>query len=323
MRRDLIRDQKSIWFFDEGNRGANSVSRIDSIYVDMIPRTIPLHLMPIGGNSTARKDFRIVLVPANNDLVRIIATALSEHGSSYSTSNIERAVCNFVHRVGTRLTHYGKAAFEIVPLRDRVTNDLVACDLFEINVRTLRFEGDVAHQQVPEEIAKERGVPTAISLDPAQLAVFSLPPKLEAALSDTKEALAQAGISKLSAMYDASRADSTLGYDIKEHIRAEHLAVAAASRLIGWDANQSLYEIFTEYYVLHRRLVFERFVILLRQSILSTLNTIVARIGALFDTAAQLEVYGLPTLEDVTRAERELAAGARSFNSVIDDFSLL
>ena len=124
-------------------------------------------------------------------------------------------------------------------------------------------------------------------------------------------------------MYSATRNQTDSFYDAKEHIRAEKLALAAATRTIGWTGGETLSEIFLEYYTLHRRLVFERFVISLREPILETLNEMLDRVGPRFGARSRLQISGLPTLKDVETAMIEFAAGERTFNSVLDDFTLL
>jgi hypothetical protein len=323
MRHDIIREQKAIWFLEEESTLHRRFSRLDTMYVDLASRDIPLQIMPIGGNSAARKDFGVSIEPHNPDLTRLIASALSERGSWYLTADIKRSVCNFVRQVAGRVLRYGKAVFEIVLLRNPETNELIGCDLFDINTRTLSFEGDNVYQQIPPKVAAERGVPTTIQLDPNRLAIFSQPSQFRRDLTAMIQALGHVGTSGLTRMYEASQYQSNLGYDIKEHIRAEHLAIAAATRSVGWDANQNFYELFTEYYILHRRLIFQEFLITLREAILERLNSVIGTIAVLFGTGARLEVTGLPTIADVSRAKNELATGSRTFGSVLDDFTLL
>ena len=326
MRDNFIREQRSVWFFPDEPEPrlvpGELFSRLDNIYVDVLPRDISLPMMPIGGKSQARKSFAIAITPQDKQLSRVIARALSEGHRSYRNTDITSAVCDFVQRVASRLARYEKAVFEIVLLRDPDTKELVGCDLFEINVRTLTWGNNRVFQRVPAKVAAERQVPTIIDLEIERLAVFSLPSEFQN-LAKTKDALAHLGGGSLAQMYEASQKESNLGYDIKEHIRAEHLAIAAATRSMGWSANQNLYELFTEYYVLDRRLVFEEFIITLRESILETLNQVIGKIAERFGTVAKIDVTGLPTREDVNRAKNELASGSRTFGSVLDDFSLL
>jgi len=325
IRDNLIRNQKSVWFFADRPEPRVNVDKpfrgVDSIYADVLPRDISLHVMPIDGQSKARKDFRVELEPTDEELTSVIAQALAAQAGSYHDRDLRRAVCDFVRRVAARLIRYEHAAFEIVLLRDRRSNELTACDLFEINVATLSHDADGITQRVLPEVAVERKVPTAIHLDPDRLALFHLPPEFTN-VREAKEALSYLGGSALFQMYEAAQADDSLGYDAKNHIRAEHLATAAATRSIGWNDNTTFYGLFSEYYVIHRRLTFEGFVIRLRETILATLNEAVAKIAAEFGKRAELKVIGLPTLEDVNRAKAELAAGSRTFNSVLDDFSL-
>jgi hypothetical protein len=318
MRNNLISDQKSVWFFDpQAERqfdGGDLYARLDSVYTDVLPRDISMHVMPIGGTSKARKEFAISILPKDEKLEGIIACAVAEQPDSYFGRGITAAVCEFVERVTSRLMYYGKAAvFEIVFLRDPKTNNLAGCDLFS------RRE---IIQRVPAKVAAERNLPTSIELDLDRLAIFSLPTEFQA-IGKLKESLSKLGGGTLTRMFDTSRQSDRFGYDIKEHIRFQQLATAAATRSIGWSANQNLYELFTEYYILYRRLRFERFIIILRESILETLSVAIDRIAKQFGTTAELKVVGLPTLSDVERARRELAAGQRKFGSVLDDFTLL
>jgi hypothetical protein len=327
MNREAVREQKSIWFFPEESlqqKSGDIYSRLDSVYLDVLPRDIPLSIMPIGGKSVARKNFAVSIVPADEQMTQTIAGALAENRRPYMPTDIKRSVCDFVPRIASRLLQREKVVFEIVSLRDPKTNELVGCDLFEINVQTLTFEKNQVFQRVPSQIAAERNVPTIIDLDIERLAVFSLPPEFRD-LAKIKQALGRLGGGSLTQMYEASRQDTNLGYDIKDHIRSEHLAIAAATRTTGWSANQTqtLYELFTEYYVLHRQLVFQRFIIGLREWILINVNEVVGRIANLWGKTASIEVSGLPILADVQRAQFELAQGARTFASVLDDFSLL
>ena len=218
---------------------------------------------------------------------------------------------------------YEKAVFEIVFLRDPETQEIVGCDLFEIDVRTLRFAGSKVFQTVPEKWAAERKVNTIIELDERRLAIFFLCHPTFRISSRQNKLSPDSAVPLSFAWGRAAQGNNQLGYDAKEHIRAEHLAIAAATRSTGWSANQNLYELFTEYYILRRRLVFERSVIALRESILCTLNKALGTIAAEFGTTVTLNISGLPTIDDANQAMKELAAGDRTFGSVLDDFSLL
>jgi hypothetical protein len=324
-RNNVTHDQMSVWFPVEESEPRLNLDKpfagMKSVYLDTLPRDISAHVMPTGGSSRARKNFTITIEPRDEEFEGVIARGLDRRGSSYH-ADLPRAVCNFFQQTASQLMRDEKAVFEIVLLRDRTSKEVVGFDFFGIDVRSLTFKREAVIQTVPNEWATQHKVPTKIELDHGKLVVFSLPTEFEN-LSETKDALTQMGGAALVRMYETTQADNKLGYDAKEHIRAEHLAIAAATRATGWSANQNLYELFTEYYVLYRRLVFERSIISLRESILGTLNDGLQRVAAEFKKTAKLGIYGLPTIDDVNRAMGELSTGNRTFGSVLDDFSLL
>jgi hypothetical protein len=317
-------DQKFVWFPTEENEPRLSRKKpfagLESIYLDTLPRDISVHVMPIGGTSQARKNFSVTVEPNDAAFGQIIATGLEQRSSH--GAQLSGAVCDFFQKVASRMVRDGGAAYEIVLLHDKDSEEAIGFDLFGIDIRSLQFKRNTIVQMVPQEWANEHNLPTRIEVDRKKVAVFSLPPEFHD-LSETKDALTQLGGTALIGMYEAAQAEKDLGYDAKAHIRAEHLALAAATRSIGWSAGQSMSQFFTEYYVLHRRLVFEQTIISLRESILRVLNQSLSTISAAFKKAVSLRIAGLPTCEDVKRAMSELSTGSRTFASVIDDFSLL
>ena len=323
-RSNVVHDQKLVWFpVDEDE---NLLSReepyagLESVYLDTLPRDISVHVMPIGGTSRARKDFAVGIEPDDKAFEKIIAGGLEQRGS-YHTA-LARAVCNFFQQTASQMMHDEGAAYEIVSLRDKDSDEAIGFDLFGINFRSLEFRGNTVIQTVPNDWAIEHQLPTRIEVEREKTVIFSLPPEFHD-LNKTKDSLRRFGGAAIAQMYETSQANKNLGYDAKAHIRAENLALAAATRSIGWSAGQNLYNLFTEYYVLYRRLIFERSIISVRENILRTLNDALQRVARKFKKIVTLRIAGLPTREDANRAIRELASGSRTFGSVLDDFSLL
>jgi hypothetical protein len=321
---NVVDDQKFVWFPAEENEPRLSSKEpfagLESTYLDALPRDVSVHVMPIGGTSQARKNFAVRVEPDDEAFEQIIATGL-EQRSSYR-AELSPAACNFFQQVASRMVRGGGAAYEVVLLRDKDSGEPIGFDLFGIDIGSLEFKRNTIIQIVPQEWAIEHKLPTRIEVDRRKVVVFWLPPEFRD-LSEIKEALKQLGGAALMRMYEAAQGEKDLGYDAKVHIRAEHLALAAATRYMGWTAGQSLSQLFTEYYVVHRRLVFERTIISLRDCILRTLNQSLCTISAAFNKVASLRIEGLPTREDVERAMSELSTGSRTFASVLDDFSLL
>ena len=323
-RNNFVADQQSVWFpFEKLQKrsGGDSLLELEGIYSSTFPRDTSLHIMPIGGRSRARKEFKVSLEPEDEEFEQIVAGALADQHHDYAYQ-LAHEVCDFFHHCGARITEYGKAVYEIVSLNEADTGKLRSFELVPIDVRTLEKRHGKIFQIVPLEWAEKHELPTNIPLQNDRLVIFSPPPTCSN-LDEVNAALAQLGSGRILRMYSATRNRTNSFYDAKEHIRAEKLALAAATRTIGWTGGETLTEIFLEYYTLHRRLVFERFVISLREAILQTLNEMLDRVGPRFEVQSRLQISGLPTLEDVAAAMNELCAGERTFNSILDDFTLL
>ncbi len=277
--------------------------------------------MPIGGRSRARKDFKVFLEPNDQRFEQIVAGALADQHHDYAYQ-LGHEVCDFFQHCAARIIERGKAVYEIVLLSEPDTGESKSFELVPIDVRTLEKRHGKTFQIVPSEWAEKHNLPTTIPLQDDRLVIFSPPPAFSD-LNEINDALAQLGSGGIFRMYSATRGHANSFYDAKDHIRAEKLALAAATRTIGWTGGETLTEIFLEYYTLHRRLIFEQFVISLRETILDTLNKALRQIAPRFGANATLKISGLPTPDDVKRAIKELAAGERTFNSVLDDFTLL
>jgi hypothetical protein len=110
-------------------------------------------------------------------------------------------------------------------------------------------------------------------------------------------------------------------YDLNKFARDQKMAVAEATKVIGWSARDVADDRFmTEYYHLHRFLRFETFKLKLRNSIIETLNQAISRAGNKLGFKANIIVEGLPTLEDIRQAEESLATGSKRFIDVINPF---
>ena len=321
---NVVDDQKFVWFPAEEDEPRLSrkerFAGLQSVYLDTLPRDISLHVMPIGGTSRARKNFAVRIEPDDKAFEQVIATGFEQRGIYHA--DLSRAACNFFQQTASRMVRDGGAAYEFVLIRERDSEQAIGFDLIGIDIRSLDFKTNTVVQTVPQQWATEHKLPTKIEVDRSKILVFSLPAEFRD-LSETKDVLSQLGGDAVVRMYEAAQAQKDLGYDAKKHIRAENLALVAATRHIGWTGGQNLYELFTEYYVLHRRLVFERTIISLRESIIRSLNESLITISTAFNKVATLRIDGLPTRGDVDRAMSELSTGSRTFGSVLDDFSLL
>jgi hypothetical protein len=110
-------------------------------------------------------------------------------------------------------------------------------------------------------------------------------------------------------------------FDVNAFIRAHRLAIANACKDLGWNARGVIEENSLEYYVLYRRLWFERFRVELRDHLIGTFNEGLACAGEKVGFAGQLTIEGVPTISDVEAAESHLAAGDIPFHDLIEPFT--
>jgi len=118
------------------------------------------------------------------------------------------------------------------------------------------------------------------------------------------------------------RGEADVGYSTTEAFRTQELATAGLTKDIGWDMRSSLTgkETFLEYYVIVRRLRFERFLLRFRDGLIDQLNQHVLAIGQTIGHPAELVVSGLPTESMMDAAVRSLEAGDKDFKDILAPF---
>ena len=101
---------------------------------------------------------------------------------------------------------------------------------------------------------------------------------------------------------------------------SQQLALAEAGKSIGWNARGLFNENMLEFYQLKRFLLFERFKIDFRTSILATLNNGLRLAGKEMGFTAKINVQGVPTIPDIEKANSELESGSKPFGDIIKPF---
>jgi hypothetical protein len=104
--------------------------------------------------------------------------------------------------------------------------------------------------------------------------------------------------------------------DFAEVRRSEIEAVAEATRRFGWNARNV--QQYNGYHLTYRQLQFERFLCELRSVLTESAQEIVSKGCGMLGVEASLVIEGLPTLEDIARAQHELAEGKRSFGDIME-----
>jgi hypothetical protein len=270
---------------------------------------------------TSKWPLKARVEPADSDTEDLIEQAIS---SRDYRSRLYEAVTEFVHDCAALMMAYGKAIYEIAYLLDS-ENKPAAFVLLHFLPSSVKVEGKRLMQYIPESVRRELELPTeAIELTPENIITFELPTYMRDDYESMMTALYVPG--EVASMPDfvlpSMKGEiAPVPFDVNKFSRDQKMAVAEATKLIGWNARQIADDEFiTEYYWLHRHLLFERFKVEVRTSILSTLNEAITRAGKKLGFAGQIIVEGLPILTDVQDIQEALAGGNKKFGDVIKPF---
>lgn len=317
----LVRQSKS-WNQSDEIRNHPALDSLpnygESHYTRMLIEDVHNGAMPYSGSKwsvSARLD------PAQSETEQLVEEAISR--DDYR-QDLYETVAEFVRECAGSMMTYGKAVYEIAYMHD--TDDKpVAFTLLVILSSSISTQGGKLQQYIPESVVRESElISDVIELSPENFIMFELPAYVRDEYALMMDALHAQGT--LTSMPDFVLSSmkgevKTVPFDLKKFSRDQNMAVAEATKLIGWNARQIPNDEFkTEYYDLHRFLMFERFKIEVRNSILLHLNKAIARAGKKLGFEGQIIVEGLPTLTDVQDAQKALTLGSNSFSDVINRF---
>jgi hypothetical protein len=166
------------------------------------------------------------------------------------------------------------------------------------------------------------GRPTEIKLKPERIITFTLPSSYRPKMSELLNLLSILSTPTSPNFYMEELASGSMKtpYDVKAHILTRKVSLAKAAKPSGWNARWLFQDAALEYYLIHRDLVFERFKIELRDSILAKLNEGIVRAGQVIGFTTKIVINGLPTATDVQTAVDHLQKGDIPFKEVLDPF---
>jgi hypothetical protein len=265
------------------------------------------------------KSFRVALNPANEEVEALLEEAIDRRDQR----DLAEAVSEFVRDCAALVVADGKAVYEIAYQHDE-NNKPLSFMLLEIQPESVRAKGKRLVQYVPASVARERKLKdNYIDLTPENFVFFELPAYVRSEYEPMMSALAARSDNVFPDFVLPGMEENgpRIPFDIEQFNRTKKMAVAQASKLIGWDGRFMIGSGYvTEYYQWYRLLLFEHFKIELRDCIMAALNTAVERAGKTLGFSGQLVVEGLPTLADVKDAQEALTTGSRTFGEILGVF---
>jgi hypothetical protein len=262
---------------------------------------------------------KVKLTPSDLPAEALISNALDPESRGLGR-DLSSAVSNFIRNCAAVIMAYGFAVYEIVYFEGR-PNRAAHFALRLVLPRTIVHRRGRLLQYVPENISRQLNVPQYIQLSEENVLRFDPPAYVGQSLSGIMENLSSLSRRILPDFaMEHMKGTSNVPFDSTTYLRLEKLALAESTKLIGWNARNLLSDELLEYYFLRRQLLFEQFIIALRDSILSSLNKGLKRVGDRLGFSTQVSIEAVRTLADTQLALSQLEAGDIPFNDVLKPF---
>lgn len=240
--------------------------------------------------------------------------------------DLEEAVRDFFHDCVRDILWYGSLSVEIAYHRTKSYEGRpIAARFFAIPPGTTSSDSDGNFvQKIPSSIKLRKGNSQLHVVSTEDMLTFAAPQRIDRDIQKVIEKLANISDPFLPPPVLISiQRGRKFPFDQRFHSRARHLAIASASRSIGWLATEifGTNEEVVEHYWRRRELTFEKLKIELRESILTTINNGLRRANQITGVGGQLRFEGFPTLADVEAANMHLDTGDLAFREVFKTFN--
>jgi hypothetical protein len=323
LEKKLISSQKTIGYSqrydeEEATKGNKKIDYFREPYPSMLIEDVQIGVMPYG-RRTANKPFAISLCPSNEEFANLITKGLPTY---HRYRNIEDALCHFIKECAQSLIPFNRVVYEIAYLTDSENSRIVGFELVYIPPHSLTQHRDKFAQIIPAHIPIAGSPERYIELSRDSILIFEPPPKIRNILPIILESLSKLGSLGMSRIMRTSHATKNSAYDFNTHLKMSKFAFAQITKEIGWNGRNILTDNILEYYLVYRQLLFEKFKIEIRDTILETLNSGLEGIGSKLDYSGKLEISGLPTLKEIDEAFYSLDKGDRTFKEILNTFDL-
>lgn len=329
----LRSNQRTIWInVDEAMRNDTLLQRqlsyAELSYTHSLTSQVVNAILPVA-SKTRHKSFRVSLSSPDRSMEEQVASALERVHYGYESRELSGSIYMFFRSCAQSIMYFQEAAFEIVfvypllPFSPLATGRPLDFFLVPITARTVVRSLGMLVQRLPARIAKERALPRSLALNQERILLFHPPNYVKETLGQMMEALAVLSSPLLPDFYlqELTGKSRHVPFDIEQFHNTQDLALAQVTRSIGWTPQNFLVDgKILEHYWWHRYLLFERFKIELRNSMLATLNTGLEVISREFGRTIQLAIDGLPTMDDVRSAQEGLSSGRMPLSEIGDRF---
>lgn len=309
----LISSRKSIFYYsDIQGEGDPYLAKIPKYYLIGYPSVL---ISDVKHGVLPYDNYKVTITPPNKKIELLIGHGLNN--GKYNR-NFERAVSNLIRDCANSIMAFGEAVYEIIYFTDPINKNIVEFKLGFIQSKTVMWQKDKLVQYIPQKLA-EKYKTNYIQLSQESILIFKLSDDLQGKIERIMKELTTLDHPPVVLDFLFQENGKKVHYDVNKHIHTQNIAIAKTGSPIGWiPSNISLN--FNEYYDTYQFLTFQEFKIKLRNIILQTLNDGLTIIGNKMGFSAQIEIEGLPTLENVETMKKQLENGTISFKEAVDAF---
>ena len=266
---------------------------------------VHLGAMPIGGRS-ARPDFNVKIKGDGKHTQR--AVAILNTLSSYGNPHQEKELLSYaINEIARRLSEKGTAVFELV--KDEENDGSIL--LYSFTSERL-FHAFGKYIQVIPKADREILAKAYVVIPERDIWKISMPDILggrRGYRAVLKELCRFSNLLPSFRAEDLSKYNSATDFDFEFYRRKTEVLCAKTTKLWGWNQRDYSLQNCTEFYQFHKSLRFKWAQAILREHILSELNSFLKRIGV----NVKITVKGLPTPSEISAVQEEMLKGCISF----------
>ena len=278
--------------------------------VHIFTEEIHLVIMPIGGRSRSCPDFSINITGDENNKEQ--AHKLLNSLASHNRLSVNELVCDAIDNIVKSMLHKGFAYFEIT----QDTSDYYQLGNFTSD-RLANFLG-LHFQFVP---IADRNMWNKKVVVKASNSIWKIKiPKVLGGDSGYRELLRS--LANNTDMYPKcfdieSITTNPAQFDFKEYVNQTKIYQYRLLEPWGGTLRHSSSEYANEYYLIYRKVRFNRAQAILREHVVKELNTLLVRLKI----KSKIEVFGLPTVEFIDNQLKKLETGEIELAEIINSTS--
>jgi hypothetical protein len=258
-----------------------------------------------------------------SDATRVTPLITGTLPSEYGDPPLLRKLRDFFGTTADLILAYGTAHYELTYLYQNPAEPAGTPSTFRLEPippGTVHNRRHRLVQYVPPDAARQhtrKGV-GFIDLDPAAIIEFRLASPRARQIRHAMRVLAVASAQTPAQSRLVERSmGGQLPYDFTDHQRQISRIVARATAPLGWTGRGLFDGDQLEPYLVWRHLQFLAFKIHPRETILTRLNATITTAGRRLGFTANIELSGVPTLDNVREREDDLAHGRQSLSDLV------